>query len=84
MASAARQLGRAPKSLLGGPVCPEAMVGVWHWFLELHGARGAAAFGANPLGWTEIDAWARLTGIRPTRFELDCLLALDRRWRSMK
>lgn len=27
--------------------------------------------------WPDIEAWARLHGVRPTRYELDCLAHLD-------
>jgi hypothetical protein len=31
----------------------------------------------NPITWTEIDAWARLKGIRPKQWELDALTGID-------
>jgi len=32
----------------------------------------------NPIAYTDLEAWARLTGRRPARWEVRWLLALDR------
>ena len=51
---------------------------VWMAFLELDAARGANGFGPNPLSYTEIDAWARLTGARLSAWEVSLLRDIDR------
>ena len=33
--------------------------------------------GAAPLSWQDISGWSCASGITPTAFELDCLLAVD-------
>lgn len=50
---------------------------LWEWFLELHAARGSTGFGPAPIGWQDIDAWARLTGRKPSALEVVALRALD-------
>lgn len=52
------------------------------WFLELDAGRtfGASMAGVhpNPLAWSEIAAWSRLTGINPDPWEIAALRAMDR------
>lgn len=50
---------------------------LWEWFLELHSARGSTGFGPAAISWSEIDAWARLSGRRPTSMEVAAIRALD-------
>jgi len=48
------------------------------WFWELHAGRGASGFGApEPLRYTEIEAWARLTGVDLDPWGLRLLKMLD-------
>lgn len=47
------------------------------WFGELSAARGGSGFGANPIGYAEINAWAALTGRDPLPFEVATLRAID-------
>ena len=37
-------------------------------------------FGAEPIGFADIDAWSRLTGARPRPAEIRVLMAIDREW----
>ncbi len=54
------------------------MGGVWGAFQELDRGRGViAGFRPQALSYTEIDAWARLRGVRLTEFELGCVRVLD-------
>jgi len=46
----------------------------------LHRCRRSNGFGPEPLGWSDIDAWARLTGSLPRPGEIGALLRLDRVW----
>lgn len=75
---AARSGSRVAAQELQGPPCPEALEHVWEWFKALHAARGGSGFGLNPIGWGELDAFARMKGLRFTPFETEVLLALDR------
>ncbi len=47
------------------------------WFGELSSARSSSGFGANPISFAEILAWAQLTHRAPTPFEVSVLHAID-------
>jgi hypothetical protein len=57
--------------------CPPCMALVWNWFQDLSARRTGNGYGPNPLSFTEIDTWARLSGITLTPFELQAIVALD-------
>ncbi len=63
---------------LEGPPVPQCLEYLLTWFSDLSAARSSNGFSANPISYTEMQAWAELTGIRPTPFEVECLRALDR------
>lgn len=46
------------------------------WFFELNAGRGGG-FGPEPLKYTEIEAWARLTGVKLTLWALRLLKMVD-------
>lgn len=56
---------------------PEGFEYLWEWFRELDAARGSSGFGANPIAFVEIDAWARLTMRSPTPWDVRVLKQLD-------
>jgi hypothetical protein len=62
---------------LEGPEVPVELAYVMRWFWELSRWRGHTGFGPAPISPHDIEAWARLTGIAPTMFELDVLRRLD-------
>jgi hypothetical protein len=74
--AAASRSAAARDALKPLPV-PEGTQHILAWFQELSACRGMNGFGFEPIGWQDIDAWSRLRGIRPTRFELQALQALD-------
>lgn len=39
--------------------------------------RASNGFGANPLSWVEIKAWADLTGKSPNEWEIEVIKAID-------
>lgn len=67
---------RKPNPDLAPLECPDFVLHVWGWFCDLSRAR-SGGMGPNPIGYAEIEAWARLTGRRPTSFETECLRMLD-------
>ncbi|MCY1042711.1 hypothetical protein OV208_15410 [Corallococcus sp. bb12-1] len=69
--------GEVPAELLGEHQLPDSLAHVWGWFAELSNARGAGAFSLNPISFQDIESWARLTGSRPTSFEVQLLRRLD-------
>jgi len=50
---------------------------VWTWYGDLAAARGGSGFGPNPIGYRDIADWARLNGLKPAHFEIECLLAIE-------
>jgi hypothetical protein len=72
----ARQTGRRPKALDGSEI-PLELAYLWGWFQELSATRGSNGWGPNPITYTEVATWARLTGtiIRP--MEVRLIMTLD-------
>jgi hypothetical protein len=62
---------------LDGPPCPPELVYVLTWFYELAAARGSSGFGLNPISYSEIDAWARLSGIEIDSSEVALVRLVD-------
>ena len=56
---------------------PDCLHYLWSWFCELSGGRGYAEFGALPLTYSEIKAWAELTKTEPTAWEIEALKRID-------
>ncbi|MFB1482273.1 hypothetical protein [Corallococcus sp. RDP092CA] len=72
-----RATGKPPPELLDAPPLPDALAHVWGWFAELSNARGASAFTLNPISFQDMAAWGRLSGNRPSPFEVQLLRRLD-------
>lgn len=49
---------------------------VWAWFQELHAAR-SSGMAANPISFTEIDAYCRLNQVVMTPWELGLIRQID-------
>jgi hypothetical protein len=71
---------RALAELHAAPPCPAAVMHLWLWWAELARGRRVGGFGPEPFGWSDIEAWARLTGSLPRPSEVRALLDLDREW----
>lgn len=56
---------------------PAAAEHLWQWFVELDAARSSNGFGGNPIGFGEVEAWARLTGRSPRPWEVTALRRMD-------
>lgn len=59
---------------------PEELAHVWGWFLELAATRSAGGWGPNPISYSDISAWAGLTGVAIRAPEVRTLVLLDRLW----
>jgi hypothetical protein len=57
---------------LDGPQLPRAAWHLWGWYCELAGTTGDA-----PIGFPDIMAWQRLTGCRPSAWEIRLLTSID-------
>lgn len=67
----AERTGKAHEDLTPPDLAPEAEY-LWRWFREIDARRRG-----GPISYAEIDAWARLTGRRPTRWEVDAITRID-------
>lgn len=56
---------------------PSAVAHVWAWFCELSAARTSNGYGADPITFGDIDAWARLTRLSPTPWEVALIRRID-------
>jgi len=59
------------------PDIPAALAHLWEWFSELHGSRAGNGGGPNPIAFTEIEAWSRLTGRLIQPRDVHAIMALD-------
>ena len=62
------------------PEIPEGFEVVWEWFWELASGRGHTGFAWLPLSWTEMDAWARMSGVDLQPWLAGIFRAMDRAW----
>ncbi|WP_146203698.1 hypothetical protein [Azospirillum sp. TSO5] len=68
---------------LSGPVAlPWDLRHLWEWFSELSDARGGG-MGPSPITYQDILAWSRLTGRRPSPWEVSVIRELDSLWLSI-
>lgn len=51
---------------------------IWAWFWDLNSARAHNGFAPQPIGFLEIETFARLNGITLSPFEVDALRVMDR------
>jgi hypothetical protein len=73
-----KQLKRPPPGLVNPHELPWAAKHVWAWFGELHATRTWNFSSPNAFAWSELDAWARLSGNAPRLWELRLLREIDR------
>lgn len=69
--------GRKPSSVLEGPEVSRPVAYLWGWYMELARVAHVNQAGPQPIGYTEIDAWARLTARNPLPHEVEALVRLD-------
>ena len=53
--------------------CPDVIVYIWDWFLEISAARSEN----KPIPYSEIKAWADLSGVKISYNELQIIKMLD-------
>jgi hypothetical protein len=65
---------------LAVPPLPPALAYLWQAFLRLASRRQSSGFGPMKLGWSEIEAFNRLSGLALRPWEIEVIEALDDRW----
>lgn len=60
-----------------GPQLPLELGYLWGWYCELANARTSNGFGANPITWVDMCAWAAMTGNKPEPWEIRAIMRLD-------
>lgn len=73
----ARKGSKAARRELERYQLPDEVLYLWNWAYELYGRSGAHMNGLNPVSYTTIQAWAAMTGHRPTSLEVEALIQLD-------
>jgi hypothetical protein len=71
-----QQTGKKPEQL-EIMKCPDLLAHIWYWFLELNQSRQHSEMGAMPISFSEILAWATLSGVSPLPNEIRVLKQLD-------
>lgn len=66
------------------PPLPRELTYLWNVFLRLSNRRGSNGFDIDPIGWTEIDAFIRLSGLRLAPWEIALIEMLDDLYRSQR
>lgn len=50
---------------------------LWRTFQSLHRARGSNGWGPNPISWSDMDAYCRLSGVALDPWEVEAIRAID-------
>lgn len=83
MARASSPVRRAEyEAELACPPFPAPLGHVWQAFCRLSGRRGSNGFGINPIGWCDLDAFCRLSGLRLAPWEIRLIEQLDDLYRE--
>jgi hypothetical protein len=62
------------------PPFPEPIRTLWNKFLSLHEGRTYGINGVNPISYTDMDAWMRVTGNRLDQWEVEAVMRIDKAW----
>jgi hypothetical protein len=65
------------EALLSLPDFPEEYTFAWSSFFDLNSSRGSNGFGSNPISYSEIDAYTRLTRKVLLPYEIAAIQILD-------
>lgn len=62
---------------LAMPPFPEALAYLWRTYLRLRRRMAGGFAGPNPIGWQDIDAFIRRSGLRLTPWEIEAIERID-------
>lgn len=68
--------------MLDAAACPAGAWYLWEYFLRMSARRTGNGYGPNALSSAEVEAWARLNGVRLAPFEAEALDGLEARFLS--
>lgn len=63
--------------MLDGPPYPHGFEYLWLWYIEVSAGRQSGMNGPNPISWSEIDSWSRMTRRHPQAWEVDIIKMID-------
>lgn len=66
-----------PEDKWGIPEMPVLLAHVWEWFCDLSAQRGTGVNGADPISWTEMQAYFSMRGEVPSQIDLKAIQQLD-------
>lgn len=69
--------GEVPKELLNLVELPDIFRESWGWFIDLYNARSSGLTAANPISYTEIQAYFQLMQIEPEPWEISVIKQFD-------
>ena len=69
--------GRVDFIAVPEPECPAEIIYIWNSWVELNGARASGGFAPNPISWTEIDGYCRVTRVDLLPWEARAIRAID-------
>jgi hypothetical protein len=69
---------------LRGPPFPAELAYLWKIFCRLSNRRSSNGFGPAPIGWSDIDAFCRLSQTKLQPWEIEIIEDLDRLWLAPK
>jgi len=69
--------GYAPEGLENNTEFPNPLSHVWSFFLQLHQSRTMGFSGPNPITYSEIESWVKLTNNQPNPLDVGIIKRLD-------
>jgi hypothetical protein len=75
--------GMTPAALINPTDLPPELEHVYGWFCELSNSRPQAFSGLEPITFPVIESWTRVTGAKPSAYEVDLIRKLDDVYRKV-
>ena len=72
-----RMTGQTPKELLDLVELPDVFQECWRWFIDLYNTRSVGMTAANPISYTEMQAYFDLMQIEPEPWEVSMIKQFD-------
>lgn len=79
-----RITGEKPQRLADAVSLPDGCAQLWRSFLDLHSCRGSSGFGPSPIGYVDMDAYQRMTGMPFAPWEVTAIRRADAAYMAVK